>query len=276
MKDCSMKIKELRIQNNLTQAELGEKLNVTSQAVSKWENNLSEPDLDSLKKMSEIFNVSIDELLGAKSNEALVTESKEEKTETKTVVTPQVIVGYCNVCKKALTPGNYISKTNYAGENLIYCKACNDAITKKAKITAYNEDKHELKVSFIWASIVATILFVGGLIYTISSKDWAMLPFVFLGTYGGFAFTSQMFWFGSVSECFLWFCRSFSMPGVIFTLDWDGIKFLIIAKIAFAILGLVLSVLCFLLGCVVSITYSMFSFPFALVARINEAKDIIK
>ena len=42
------KIAELRKSNKLTQAELGTKLNVTAQAISKWENNLSEPDIDSI------------------------------------------------------------------------------------------------------------------------------------------------------------------------------------------------------------------------------------
>ena len=39
------KIKELRIKNNLTQQELASKLNVTYQAVSKWENGKNLPDL---------------------------------------------------------------------------------------------------------------------------------------------------------------------------------------------------------------------------------------
>ena len=57
------KIAELRKSNNLTQAELGAKLNVTAQAVSKWENGLSEPDIDSIKKLCELFSVSVDQFL---------------------------------------------------------------------------------------------------------------------------------------------------------------------------------------------------------------------
>lgn len=44
------KIAELRKKADMTQAELGESLNVTSQAVSKWENGLSEPDLGTINK----------------------------------------------------------------------------------------------------------------------------------------------------------------------------------------------------------------------------------
>ena len=59
------KIKELRIKNNLTQKEFADKMNVTFQAVSKWENGKSIPDISILKKISEEFNINIDELLGS-------------------------------------------------------------------------------------------------------------------------------------------------------------------------------------------------------------------
>lgn len=56
-------IKKLRKDNNLTQQDLAEKLSVTYQAVSKWENGKSIPDISTLKLISDIFNVNIDELL---------------------------------------------------------------------------------------------------------------------------------------------------------------------------------------------------------------------
>ena len=43
------RISKLRANSGLTQKELGDKLNVTAQAVSKWENGLSETDIDTLK-----------------------------------------------------------------------------------------------------------------------------------------------------------------------------------------------------------------------------------
>ncbi len=51
---------------NLTQDQLAEKLGVTAQAVSKWENDQSCPDIATLPRLAEIFGISIDELLGAK------------------------------------------------------------------------------------------------------------------------------------------------------------------------------------------------------------------
>ena len=54
----------LRKQFNFTQEEIANKLNVTSQAVSKWENDVSSPDITLLAEISDIFNITIDELLG--------------------------------------------------------------------------------------------------------------------------------------------------------------------------------------------------------------------
>ena len=47
------RIKELRKQNNLTQLELANKLNITDKAVSKWESNLGEPSIDLLMELSK-------------------------------------------------------------------------------------------------------------------------------------------------------------------------------------------------------------------------------
>lgn len=50
--------------NAITQEELACKLNISTQAVSKWEQGLSFPDISLLPAISEIFNISIDELFG--------------------------------------------------------------------------------------------------------------------------------------------------------------------------------------------------------------------
>lgn len=60
----NLKIAELRKRNGLTQQELGEKLGVTFQTVSKWENEVTMPDITMLPQLGRIFHVSVDELLG--------------------------------------------------------------------------------------------------------------------------------------------------------------------------------------------------------------------
>ena len=56
-------ILDLRKQNKMTQKELADKLNVTAQAVSKWENGRGIPDIEILQKISTEFNVNIDSIL---------------------------------------------------------------------------------------------------------------------------------------------------------------------------------------------------------------------
>lgn len=58
-------LKELRTKNGLTQDEMAEKLFVTRQAVSRWENGETVPSTDTLKMISKTFNVSINTLLGS-------------------------------------------------------------------------------------------------------------------------------------------------------------------------------------------------------------------
>ena len=56
-------LKSLREKAGLTQAELADKLYITAQSVSKWENGISEPEIDTLCRLSDIFGVSVDTLL---------------------------------------------------------------------------------------------------------------------------------------------------------------------------------------------------------------------
>ena len=56
---------QLRTQKGLSQDELAEKLFVTRQAVSRWENGETTPNTETLKRLSALFDVSINTLLGA-------------------------------------------------------------------------------------------------------------------------------------------------------------------------------------------------------------------
>lgn len=57
-------IYRLRTKQNMSQGDLADVLDVSRQSVSKWENNSATPDLDKLIKMSDLFQVSLDELVG--------------------------------------------------------------------------------------------------------------------------------------------------------------------------------------------------------------------
>ncbi len=63
--DISEKILKLRKANNLTQEQLAEQLQVSRQAVSKWESGQAIPESDKLPALSDLFHVTIDYLLEA-------------------------------------------------------------------------------------------------------------------------------------------------------------------------------------------------------------------
>ena len=63
MTSVGKNLKNIRKKNNITQDELAEKLSVTRQAVSNWENGKTEPDIETLTNISQIFDISIDELV---------------------------------------------------------------------------------------------------------------------------------------------------------------------------------------------------------------------
>ena len=58
------RIKELRLENGLTQKQLAEKLHTTNSAVCDWEKGRTQPDLETLASVAEFFGVSADYLLG--------------------------------------------------------------------------------------------------------------------------------------------------------------------------------------------------------------------
>ena len=70
---------ELRKENNLTQAELGEKLGVTNKSISRWENGNYMPPVEMLEELSNMYGMSINELLSGKK---LSMEEYKEMAET--------------------------------------------------------------------------------------------------------------------------------------------------------------------------------------------------
>ncbi len=74
-----------RKEKGLTQEDIADKLHVSPQAVSKWENDSSYPDIDGLLILSEVLGVSVDELVGkAKETPRLVPQ--EERKDMKHLV----------------------------------------------------------------------------------------------------------------------------------------------------------------------------------------------
>lgn len=93
-------IKKLREKNGLTQEQMAERLMISRQAVSRWENGETQPDTESLKLLSKEFNVSINTLLG----------------------TPRQLI--CQCCGMPLNEDSLISREKDGSYNEDYCKWC--------------------------------------------------------------------------------------------------------------------------------------------------------
>lgn len=96
-----LRIKELREEYGMTQKELAQKISNVQRNISNWENGASEPDCETILRLAELFNVSVDELFGRSIEPAPVqfdTEadfallrllrrlSPEQKTAVKTLI----------------------------------------------------------------------------------------------------------------------------------------------------------------------------------------------
>lgn len=77
MKSIGETIASLRKAKGMTQNELAEKMNVTDKAVSKWERDLSCPDVNTISKLADILDVSVEELLKAKKKDEPNTKIKD-------------------------------------------------------------------------------------------------------------------------------------------------------------------------------------------------------
>lgn len=73
--DISEKIKQARMSASLTQEDVAEKLGVSRQTISSWENGKSYPDVTSLFTLSDVYNVTVDSLV--KGDKEMINHLKE-------------------------------------------------------------------------------------------------------------------------------------------------------------------------------------------------------
>ena len=99
------KLKMLRKESNLTQEELAEKLNVSRQAITKWESGDGTPDIENLKQISILFNTTIDELV--KEDKNVTAEIKEKYSyieELEIDHTKHFDINICKISKLNIIP----------------------------------------------------------------------------------------------------------------------------------------------------------------------------
>ena len=82
MNELGARLQALRRQANLSQQELAERLHVSRQSISKWELGTAKPDLDNMIRLSELFGVSLDELvLGKTQNRQEIPQHSAQPVE---------------------------------------------------------------------------------------------------------------------------------------------------------------------------------------------------
>ena len=130
-------ILEQRKKLNLTQSELAEKLLVTSQAISKWENGRGIPDIEMLNKLSEIFNVDIKDIINGE-------EQKKENTKTKNIKT-YIIIFLSIIIIILLSLLLITKKDNFSFHSLSSENSCFGV----NGVIAYNKNKKSIYISNI-------------------------------------------------------------------------------------------------------------------------------
>lgn len=287
------KLKSLRNERKMTQKDLAEKLNVSAQAVSRWENDEVEPSLETLGQLATIFDVSVDELFGkeppvrqsatdsaAAPDEARADVIAAAREEARAAIATQApVLGVCEDCSKPLYKAQDIVRIRHEDSAAtVLCVNC-DAKRKIRQATLEREElTSDRRRSWIWSSVAAVAFFLLSIIaaFAPEKKDPSLLliglggsvlilAFVFCcildNTFVGEMWSTIAHW-GFVD-----------MPGVIFSLDFDGIVFLIATKILFAILGFLLAVASVVFATALGLVIGIFAFPFAILINQREIAE---
>lgn len=269
------RLKQLRTSEGLTQKELGEKLNVTAQAVSRWENADVEPSLSMLTTIGNLFNVSIDSLLGKEIIDEVESVPKVEETVPVAEVisfeqTPQKpVLGVCEKCNKAIYEGSDLVRHRYSHRSSpkIYCSACNKKRLKNIQDHKILEGKAKRVRSYWLGGFAAAVALALGLWLSIPTGDALNILAAVVISFLVFTFVSCLvldnnFVWDMTGTIFEWgFVR---MPGVIFSLDLDGLLWLLTVKLFFFIVGTIIAITFGILGIVLGLSISLFVYPFAL------------
>lgn len=188
------------------------------------------------------------------------------------------VIGYCRECGIAVTDENM-----GVLEPKVLCARCYRAELDRQEAEArriIEEENRKIQQeeatrsrmrskrnrSMIVGGIVALAVLIAMIIYGINDNSvGSKLLYGFICSYFAFTFTASMFFDGVVRDIVEGISsKSIHFPGLIFTLDLDGILWLISVKILFAILGFLAGILFFVFGIVLGVLVSGFTYPFSL------------
>lgn len=137
--------------SGFTQQQLGELLNVSAQAVSKWENDQAEPDLHTLRKISILYRIKVDDLLfgeapaaeedtapAAASAAPAARETAPSAPEKPAAQPEKKLIGYCSDCGCAVYSG--LEKRLSTG---LYCTTCYAKKLREARKLVHKARQYE-------------------------------------------------------------------------------------------------------------------------------------
>lgn len=276
----------------LTQQQLGEHLNLSAQAISKWEKDLTEPDLATLRVLAELYKVTVDELLDLNSGFADPAAAEEEpepeaEQEERTFAPP---IGFCKECGVTVTEENL-----GASDPIILCKKCVAAGEERRRRAAAEEQRkraaaqaereraleqkrgqarHHRNLALVVGGLAATVFFALALIGLIGDFSVGMLCFMLIGTYVVFAFIFCLFYDCVVQDVVIELIgKSIEWPGLIFDFDLDGCLWYIGMRILFFILGVIFGIVMGIIGITLGLICAPFVFPFVMKKVVNCVKN---
>lgn len=248
------KILALRKQKGITQAELGGELNVSYQAVSKWERGESFPDFETMSRMAKFFGVPLSYFEEGGVAAAAAASSGGKR-----------MAGVCTVCGRTVYEGE-----EGQTEPVLVCRACTERQAKekqeaqeratpgKAACGGRKSKPHTRAAE----KELALGDFAGGRSFCGHDRSFRASRGVAVRV--DCRFVRLLFYraalLGRRRGGLLLFGKVVGTPGIIFEFSLDGFIFLIAMKILFALLRLLIFLLTALIGILAGIFISPFTF----------------
>ena len=272
MKNYGYAISKLRKDKGMTQAELGNKIGVTYQAVSKWENNLAQPDITTLDILLRLFGVTMEEFLRlaelGEEGEVAAAPAAEQPFEKPAEQAPpqKQMIGVCSKCGIAVFDDNLGVKAPK-----LICAKCYEAEQQEkrrkqqAALIAHEQAQKRFGLSFLWGGLITAAAVALLWAFYFESPTALLTAILF------YPFSCQLFWDGFIIDVLAFFTVRLNMPGVIVSFSLGGLLDLIVMKAIMFVIGIILTVIIAIFGFFVALFLSPFTFVPALIRMKNEA-----
>ncbi len=283
-------IKKYRTEQGMTQQSLADQLFVTAQAVSRWENGEVEPSLSTIAKLAKIFNVTTDEMLGidpepkteAPQDAEVFAKAEPQKKEQEKQPAPEPpqrqVFGNCEKCKRPIYKKEELvikhSGPRHLSTQHIYCIQCEQKAkaehVRRMRETAISRRKKSFILGGLAAAVVLAILIATGVF-----KHPQLIALGIVAPISTFTLISCLLFSNNfIGDMIVGIAsRSIHMPGVIFSLNLEGIIWLLTVKLGLFLLSVLISIALFLLAVGLGLVISIFVYPFALAKNINRPEE---